>query len=179
MVQAETVMLFSCSKLAMKASGGSLAFPCPPNRQIIRYYGGMQASSLITAMLLFVSASATIPSRTLATSSEDSSHISATDLIELIKTGHPPVIVDVRSAHEYKTGHVPGAIHLPFWLAFARADDIVAPKDELVVVYCAHGPRAGIGKAALSLEGFTQIRYLQGHMNGWYKAELPVEISPQ
>ena len=40
-------------------------------------------------------------------------------------------------------------------------------------------PRAGIGKAALSLEGFTQIRYLQGHMSGWYKAELPVERSPQ
>ena len=147
----------------------------------MRYYRGMQATSLslITAMLLFMSASATAPSRTLAASSEDSSHITAAELNELIKTGHTPVIVDVRSSREYKAGHVPGAVHLPFWLAFARADDIDAPKDKLVVVYCAHGPRAGIGKAALSLEGYTHIRYLQGHMRGWYKAGLPVETSPQ
>jgi len=128
-------------------------------------------------MLLFISAS--IPLRTLAASREASSHITAADLNKLIQTGHTPTIVDVRSGREYRAGHVPGAIHLPFWLAFARADDIDAPKDELVVVYCAHGPRAGIGKAALSLEGFTQIRYLQGHMSGWYKANLPIEISPQ
>ena len=112
-------------------------------------------------MLLFISAS--IPLRTLAASRDAASHITAADLNKLIQTGHTPT----------------GAIHLPFWLAFARADDIDAPKDELVVVYCAHGPRAGIGKAALSLEGFTQIRYLQGHMSGWYKANLPIEISPQ
>ena len=145
----------------------------------MRYYRIMQAPGLITAMLLFMSASATIPFRALAASSEASNHISAADLNKLIQTGHTPTIVDVRSGREYRAGHVPGAIHLPFWLAFARADDIDAPKDELVVVYCAHGPRAGIGKAALSLEGFTQIRYLQGHMSGWYKANLPIEISPQ
>ena len=158
-----------------------LAFACAPIQRKMRYYRGMQANSLnlITAMLLFLSASATTPSRTLAASSEGSSHITAADLNELIKSGHTPVIVDVRSSREYKAGHVPGAVHLPFWLAFARADDIDASKDELLVVYCAHGPRAGIGKAALSLEGYTRIRYLQGHMSGWYKAELPVEISPQ
>ena len=145
----------------------------------MRYCCGMQATSVITAILLFMSASATVPSRTLAASSEDSSHITAAGLNELIKTGHTPVIVDVRSSREYKAGHVPGAIHLPFWLAFARTDEINAPKDELVVVYCAHGPRAGIGKAALLLEGFTQIRYLQGHMTGWYKAGLPIETSAE
>ena len=145
----------------------------------MRYYHGMKVTGLITAMLLFMSASATAPPRTLAASNEDSSHITAADVNELIKTGHTPVIVDVRSSREYKAGHVPGAVHLPFWLAFARTDEINAPKDELVVVYCAHGPRAGIGKAALLLEGFTQVRYLQGHMTGWYKAGLPVETSPE
>ena len=32
-----------------------------------------------------------------------------------IAAGTAPVIVDVRSAAEYDDGHVPGAIHLPFW----------------------------------------------------------------
>lgn len=105
--------------------------------------------------------------------------MTAAELNELIQSGRAPVIVDVRSSREYKAGHVPGAIHLPFWLAFARADEIDAPKDAPLVVYCAHGPRAGIGKAALLLEGFTQVRYLQGHMTGWYRAGLPIETSAQ
>jgi len=139
----------------------------------------MQRSFFITAMLLLLSASATVPSLTLATSRDNSTHMTAARLNTLVQSGQAPVIVDVRSGREYRAGHVPGAIHLPFWLAFARADEIDAPKDQLIVVYCAHGPRAGIGKAALLLEGFTQVRYLQGHMTGWYRAGLPLETSAE
>jgi len=160
-------------------SGEIPVLPCTPTLQDIRYYIGMQATCLIVAMLLFLSASVTAPSRILAASSDHPTHMTATELNTLVQSGHPPVIVDVRSGREYRAGHVPGAIHLPFWLAFARADEIDAPKDELVVVYCAHGPRAGLGKAALLLEGFTQVRYLQGHMSGWYRAGLPVETAAE
>lgn len=140
----------------------------------------MQASRLITVtMLLIMPIYATVPSRILAASSDNSTYVTPAELHELLNTGRAPVIVDVRSNREYKSGHVPGAIHLPFWLAFARSGEVDAPKDELVVVYCAHGPRAGIGKAALLLEGFTQVRYLRGHMTDWYKAGLPVEMSAE
>lgn len=149
-------------------------------RQIIRYYPDMQTRTVITAiLLLFMWAAAAYPTLILADSDITATHITAAELNTLLQAGRAPVIVDVRSDHEYRAGHVPGAVHLPFWLAFARADEIAASKDDLVVVYCAHGPRAGIGKAALLLEGFTQVRYLQGHMSGWYQAELPVERSPQ
>lgn len=130
-------------------------------------------------VILLVAATSIYPPRIQADSDNTATHITAAELNELIKTGNAPVIVDVRSSREYQAGHVPGAIHLPFWLAFARADEIEAPKEKPVIVYCAHGPRAGIGKAALSLEGFTQVRYLQGHMSGWQKAQLPVEISKE
>ena len=172
-------MLLLPNRQALTASGEMHVLPCTPFPHEIRYYVGMQATCLITAMLLFLSASATAPSRALAASSDDSTHMTAAELNILVQSGHAPVIVDVRSGREYRAGHVPGAIHLPFWLAFARADEIDAPRDELVIVYCAHGPRAGIGKAALLLEGFTQVRYLQGHMSGWYRAGLPVEIATE
>ena len=130
-------------------------------------------------MFLTTIVSAAMPCLAQTAGRDQSTHITAAELHERLDTGRAPVIVDVRSSHEYKSGHVPGAIHLPFWLAFARVDEIDATRDELVVVYCAHGPRAGIGKAALWLEGFTQVRYLQGHMTGWYRAGLPVETSPE
>jgi rhodanese-related sulfurtransferase len=101
-------------------------------------------------------------------------HMRNTELAGLIKSGAPPVIVDVRSAREYRQGHIPGALHIPFWQTFFRADSITAARDDTVVVTCAHGPRAGVGKFALQLAGFRNVVYLDGHMSGWYKASLPV-----
>lgn len=96
------------------------------------------------------------------------------ELVQLIRIGMPPVIVDVRSGREYRQGHIPGAIHIPFWQTFSRADELAVPRHKTVVVTCAHGPRAGIGKLALKRAGFENVVYLDGHMSGWYKSGLPV-----
>jgi rhodanese-related sulfurtransferase len=102
-------------------------------------------------------------------------HISATDLALQINSGTAPVIVDVRSAYEYRKGHIPGAIHMPFWQSFFLADDLTAPGDRPVIVYCQHGPRAVIAKFALRQAGHADVRYLDGHMSGWENAGLPLE----
>jgi rhodanese-related sulfurtransferase len=104
--------------------------------------------------------------------------ISANDLDQQIKSGIAPVIVDVRSAYEYRKGHIPGAIHMPFWQSFFLANDLSAPGDRPVVVYCQHGPRAVIAKFALRLAGHADVRYLDGHMSGWEHAGLPLETAP-
>ena len=98
------------------------------------------------------------------------------DLLTQIKLGKAPVIIDVRSDAEYKTSHLPGAIHIPFWTAFSTDKLEHVEKSEAVVLYCEHGPRAGIAKLALSWSGFDDISYLAGHMTAWKKAGLPVEI---
>jgi rhodanese-related sulfurtransferase len=102
-------------------------------------------------------------------------HISAAELDRLIKSGTAPVIVDVRSAYEYRHGHIPGAIHMPFWQSFFLADNLTATGGRPVVVYCQHGPRAFIARFALRQAGHADVRYLDGHMSGWEKAGLPQE----
>jgi len=97
------------------------------------------------------------------------------ELLRLIESKQAPVIVDVRSESEYKSGHVPGAIHISFWAAFSPAELEAKKQSEPLVLYCQHGPRAGIAKLALSLSGFDNIVYLDGHMTAWMKAKLPVE----
>ena len=109
------------------------------------------------------------------TTAPDKPAISAAELHALIESGKAPAIVDVRFGVEFLAGHVPGAVHLPFWLAFARACRLDIPRDKPVVVYCAHGPRAAMGKLAMKLAGFTQLQYLEGHMSGCIRAGLPVE----
>lgn len=102
-------------------------------------------------------------------------YIKNKELFHLIEQGKAPLIVDVRSAWEYEKGHVPGAIHIPFWSAYFRSEQLSTSSTEPIVVYCEHGPRAGIGKFGLYMAGFNNIVYLKGHMAQWRDAELIVE----
>jgi 3-mercaptopyruvate sulfurtransferase SseA len=54
-------------------------------------------------------------------------------------------VVDVRTGFEFSKSHLPGAVNisllvLPFLLAAVSLKD----KGDPVVVYCSHGPRAGL-----------------------------------
>jgi rhodanese-related sulfurtransferase len=96
-------------------------------------------------------------------------------LMQLIAAGTAPVIVDVRSAAEYHHGHVPGAIHLPFWQVGWRWQKLASKRESPIVVYCGHGPRAYLAGAALRRRGFGNVVYLDGHMKKWREMKLPLE----
>lgn len=98
------------------------------------------------------------------------------ELLTQIEKGHAPIIIDVRSAREYQSGHVPGAIHIPFWTAFTTDKLNTYDKTKEVVLYCEHGPRAGIAKLGFSLSGFNKISYLAGHMTAWKKSGHPMSM---
>ena len=84
------------------------------------------------------------------------------------------MIIDVRSAREYASGHVPGAVHLPFWKILSGHLLPSAARSDGLVVYCEHGPRAWIAKTALRLRGIRGVGLLQGHMRAWRKAGKPL-----
>lgn len=109
--------------------------------------------------------------------STEKTHISQAELLQLIESGNAPVIIDVRSDSEFTGSHVPGAKHISFWKAFTTDDLDDYPEKELLVLYCEHGPRAGIAKFAFGLSGLENMVYLQGHMSAWKKAKLPVEVA--
>lgn len=91
-----------------------------------------------------------------------------------IASGSPGTILDVRSGAEFTSGHLPGAIHIPFW-SVARFSHLPGPREARIVVYCGHGPRAWIAGAALRRHGFRHVVYLAGHMAAWRRARLPLE----
>jgi rhodanese-related sulfurtransferase len=101
--------------------------------------------------------------------------ISAEALMEQILAGSAPTIVDVRSKREYESGHLPGALHLPFWLAGRRWRAIATLRESPVVLYCGHGPRAHIAGANLARHGFARLSYLSGHMKRWKELNFPLE----
>jgi rhodanese-related sulfurtransferase len=103
--------------------------------------------------------------------------ISKLELTDQIKSGSPPTIVDVRSSDEYEAGHIPGAIHIPWWAVFTRHSKIPSAPEEPLVIYCEHGPRAKLAKLAFRIVGFQEILYLEGHMSSWKEANLQIEKS--
>lgn len=103
-------------------------------------------------------------------------NVSPEDLMVRIDAGDAPVILDVRSRREFVEGHVPGAIHVPFWrvaAGYGKLDDL---RERPIVVYCGHGPRAYIAGSALRRRGFTDVAYLTGHMKSWNSKKLRLEV---
>ena len=96
-------------------------------------------------------------------------------LLASIVNGTAPVIVDVRSRWEYESGHVPGALHLPFYAMWFRHSEIKVKTETPIVLYCEHGPRAWIGKCTLWTLGYKNLDYLDGHMSGWKQRGLPLK----
>ena len=96
-------------------------------------------------------------------------------LLEQIRAGTAPLILDVRSEAEFKSGHVPGAVNIPFWQIVSKAETLQAHRDAPIVVYCGHGPRAYIAGTALRRIGFSKVSYLKGHMRRWKSLGLRLE----
>jgi rhodanese-related sulfurtransferase len=103
-------------------------------------------------------------------------NITRDELLRQIMLERPPLVVDVRSQGEYDRDHVPGAVHIPFYVVGSGLKELSYPKTDPVILYCEHGPRSGIAGISLYLSGYDQVYSLKGHMNGWRKNEFPIEI---
>jgi rhodanese-related sulfurtransferase len=82
------------------------------------------------------------------------------------------VLVDVREPHEWREGHIPGAIHIPLGSLSGRLDEL-DPSREIVVV-CRSGHRSMTGAQLLQRAGFSQVRNMAGGMISWTRQQLPV-----
>jgi phage shock protein E len=101
--------------------------------------------------------------------------ISAAELHERRESGDAPVVIDVRTPAEYASGHVPGAVNIPFDQVAERIAQVEAPHG--VALYCMVGPRARKGESALLASGYTSVFHLEGGLAAWQEAGLPVEAS--
>ena len=102
----------------------------------------------------------------------DASEISQQEVLAFAGQTDTPLVLDVRSADEFASGHVPGAVNLPHEQVAARIGELDPARE--VVVYCERGTRAAQAAEVLSGAGFT-VKHLSGDMSGWREQGLPVE----
>lgn len=76
------------------------------------------------------------------------------------------VLLDVRTAEEYKGGHIPGSKNIPVD-AIERVPSVVQDKDAPVFVHCLSGARSTRAAAAMRRMGYTNVKNIGG-INGYH-----------
>jgi len=84
------------------------------------------------------------------------------------------IVLDVRTAEEFNNGHIDGAINISHDEVEDKLAQLSAYKDKLVVVHCRSGRRAQSAENDLLTGGFKKLRHLEGDMQGWRAAKLPL-----
>ena len=99
----------------------------------------------------------------------------ASELLKRIKSNNAPVVVDTRSEFEFRRGHIPGAINAPVRKILLNRATLPQDKKREMVVHCEHGQRGALARFLLGLYGYRNTAPLEGDLEDWKKAGLPLE----
>jgi rhodanese-related sulfurtransferase len=95
---------------------------------------------------------------------------------QLIAKNQSLRILDVRTAEEYKEGHLEGAVLVPVQeKAFVEEVKKSIKPDEPVLVYCRSGGRSAKAVAMLREAGYTKLQELKGGITAWEAAKQPTK----
>ena len=85
------------------------------------------------------------------------------------------IFLDVRTAKEFKMGHIPGAVHIERGLLEFMINNQVPYKNAQIVVYCKVGGRGSLAAHTLVRMGYKNVTNIEGGWVPWEKAGYPVE----
>ena len=104
---------------------------------------------------------------------EQAARLTMRELRERLERGEPLVVLDVRQAHEWRTGHLPRAILLEAGDVPRAGLDL--PRDRTLAVHCGHGERAATALSVLERRGYGRLALVTGGVDDWRQAGGPVE----
>jgi molybdopterin/thiamine biosynthesis adenylyltransferase/rhodanese-related sulfurtransferase len=98
--------------------------------------------------------------------------------------GNGAVVIDVREAEEWSTGHIPGAKHVPKSFLESRIEGSAPDRDQHVILYCQSGNRsAWAARTLLDDLGFSNVESMTGGITLWkdrgYEVEQPRTLTAE
>lgn len=72
------------------------------------------------------------------------------------------LIIDTRSPAEFESGHIEGAVLIPYDAIEAGIVRVTDDKDAPIYLYCGSGKRADIARQSLQRRGYTNVTNLGG-----------------
>jgi rhodanese-related sulfurtransferase len=95
------------------------------------------------------------------------------DALKALVESDAAIVVDVREAHEFAAGHIPGAINLPLSTFSPMA--LPDSQGRKLVLNCAAGGRSARALAACEAANAAVDGHLAGGIGAWAAAGFPVE----
>lgn len=85
------------------------------------------------------------------------------------------IVIDVREADEYASGHLPGAVHMSRGLLEFKLSGSpeLAARDLNIVLYCKTSGRAALAAAQLHAMGYLKVSSIAGGFDAWVAAGKP------
>jgi phage shock protein E len=77
------------------------------------------------------------------------------DIAALVRDG--AMVIDARTPREFRSGHIDGAISIPYDTIVEKISDHAADRSTRIVIYCHSGARSGAAKRALEKAGYTHV----------------------
>lgn len=101
--------------------------------------------------------------------------ISIDQAVQLIKEAD--LLIDVREADEYLSGHIPGAVNFSRgMLEFKLSSQEIYKNPNLnIVLYCKTSGRSALCAAAIKSMGYKNVSSILGGMDEWVAAGKPIE----
>jgi sulfur-carrier protein adenylyltransferase/sulfurtransferase len=98
--------------------------------------------------------------------------------------GNGAVVVDVREAEEWSTGHIPGAKHVPKSYLESRIEGSAPDRDQHVILYCQSGNRsAWAARTLIDDLGYSNVESMTGGITLWkdrgYDVEQPKTLTAE
>jgi rhodanese-related sulfurtransferase len=110
----------------------------------------------------------------LVAGSMNAGALTASGAVQLINR-EKAVIIDVREADEFATGHIGGAKNVPLAQLEDKLPGQVKNKALPLILVCGTGARASRAVAVAKKLGYTQAQALGGGLKSWKDATLPLE----
>ena len=85
-----------------------------------------------------------------------------------------PLIIDVRTEAEWKSGHIEGAVLIPYEKIGEKIGAIVKDKSQRIYLYCRTGRRSNIAKETLDKLGYKDVVNLKTLENAAEKKKLKI-----
>lgn len=101
-----------------------------------------------------------------ASNSNTYQQITAQEAANIMQSETNYILLDVRTAQEYASGHIPGAVNLPNETITPEAIQQLPDKEQLILVYCRSGNRSKQASEKLVNLGYTNIVEFGG-INDW------------
>jgi molybdopterin/thiamine biosynthesis adenylyltransferase/rhodanese-related sulfurtransferase len=100
------------------------------------------------------------------------------------QVGNGAVVVDVREAEEWSTGHIPGAKHVPKSYLESRIEGAAPDRAQHVILYCQSGNRSAWAARTLIEDlGYENVESMTGGITLWkdrgYDVEQPRTLTAE